>query len=150
MSDNEEKGPHHAAIKAAIEAGDPTEVARLHLSKPYTEWARAKTLKECREQYKKFGKHAVFLTLVRIEAASLRTERLLDVAKAELTALKRRIAELERQVPQYCGTWSESKTPFKLNELVTDKSALWICRRATHTRPPGDDWTLMVKSHGKN
>jgi hypothetical protein len=70
----------------------------------------------------------------------------LDVGQAEINELRKRVAELERRSLDYVGVWDESKAPYRPGEIVTDKGTIWFCKRATSTRPAGDDWQLMVKN----
>ena len=61
--------------------------------------------------------------------------------------LLRRIEELEqRPEVKHVGVWKEGKA-YRVNNLVTDKGGMWICRRATKTARPAQtkNWELVVK-----
>lgn len=61
--------------------------------------------------------------------------------------LLRRIEQLEqRPEVKHVGIWKEGKA-YRVNNLVTDKGSMWICRRATKTARPGQTncWELVVK-----
>jgi hypothetical protein len=142
MSDSE-KSPVHAEIHLAVEAGDAAQVEKLYLSDAHTQWTLKQAVKRAKDASKD---NSVLHALLSVEAVEARFERFIAVAQAGRNLLLKRLGELERSTPSYVGVWNQSAAPFKPNEICTDRSALWICKRSTHTRPPGDDWQLMVKA----
>jgi hypothetical protein len=65
--------------------------------------------------------------------------------RVEISALEKRIAELE-STPQlkYVGTWEANKAYWPGN-VVTFKGAMWHCRQNTVSQPPSEDWQLCVQ-----
>lgn len=43
----------------------------------------------------------------------------------------------------YLGVWQERE--YQPGDTVSDRSALWVCRSVTTSRPPGDAWQMAVK-----
>jgi hypothetical protein len=61
--------------------------------------------------------------------------------------LLKRIEQLEQRPElKHVGVWREGKA-YRVNNLVTAKGGMWICRRATKTARPGQSncWELVVK-----
>jgi hypothetical protein len=140
-----EHDPLGEKIEAAVRAGDSRTVAELISSEGRNTWIAKTTHQEAKATAGKSEWPVWALLRSIFMLRSVVGDRLL-VNKAETNALRKRVEELEQRVPAYLGVWDEGHAPFKPNEICTDRSALWICRRTTHTRPPGDDWTLMVKA----
>jgi hypothetical protein len=140
-----ENDPLSEQIEAAVRAGDSRTVAELISSEGRNTWIAKTTQQEARATAEKSAWPIWALLRSVFMLRSVVSDRFL-VSKAEINALRKRIEELERRVPDYLGTWSAEKAPYKPNELITDSSSLWICRRTTSDRPPSDSWQLVVKS----
>lgn len=63
-----------------------------------------------------------------------------QIAEA-VTPLKEHIAELEGKALTDGDIWREGVS-YRRNALVTHNGHLWLARRETNKRPPGDDWRL--------
>ena len=70
-----------------------------------------------------------------------------DYVVQAIEPLLERIAELETKSLTYAGIWDQTKA-YGVNTLVTDKGAMWLCRKNTVRRPGSnfEDWKLVVKS----
>ena len=71
-----------------------------------------------------------------------------DVVARSAAPLLRRIEELERRhALPYNGVWGASDA-YTAGELVTHDGSMWIAKRESIGRRPGNDpnvWTLVVK-----
>lgn len=71
------------------------------------------------------------------------------VLQPRLTALEKRIEELEKFPFVYVGTHRDGND-YRPGEFVTHKGSLWHCDTPTTNRPgDGLGWTLAVK-HGRD
>ena len=82
---------------------------------------------------------------------ALETGNQLAVAKAECSALRRRLEELEQRLAStqtngYRGVWREAET-YRAGEICTHAGTIWFCHLSTHEKPgTSDAWQLMVKN----
>lgn len=113
----------HAGIQRMFDNDNETEFKRL-LGTPDGRWYRSIVVANALKYV-----HAELMVLA-------------DELHADLDA---RLKALEATQLHYEGTWEPGG--YTENTLITDKSTLWVARRATNTRPGTDDsWRLMVKS----
>jgi hypothetical protein len=73
---------------------------------------------------------------------------LTEVLKEDIAPLAERVSAIEaRPELKHVGTWREGKT-FREGNLVTDKGALWLCRKNTLKRPgtAPTNWLLICKA----
>lgn len=65
----------------------------------------------------------------------------------QIRPLDRRLTALEINQPKYCGVWKHN-TVYAVNNWVTDKGGIWVCKHQTTARPGENstDWQLGVKS----
>jgi hypothetical protein len=62
-------------------------------------------------------------------------------------ALKRLVLDLETKMLTDGGVW-KAEAVYQPGALVTDHGSPWICLEMnSNTRPPGDCWRLVGKSH---
>ena len=71
------------------------------------------------------------------EAISLLMDELLETEEALSHRLDKAMF--------YEGVFHEGQQ-YNENSVVTDKGTLWIALRSTVSRPPSEDWRLMVKT----
>jgi hypothetical protein len=70
------------------------------------------------------------------------------VLQPRLTALEKRIEELERHPFSFSGVWESGQ--YERNEFVSHRGSLWFSHTQTTSKPGTDnDWQLVVK-HGRN
>lgn len=152
---------HDEKVLAAIKAADLDALDALHEQEDIQKLKSRqrfhladKTTRDLWEQHK--GEHVVFRvcrSIVRLMLYSSDVEartmqrRVAEMSELvdQLAPLYRRVEELEKEAIRYAGTFETGKA-YGQGQAVTHANSLWICRRATCSRPGTDDsWKLASR-----